>query len=31
VNGFIIIYNHTDAGDVSRFETITNRSASKLY
>jgi len=31
VTGFIIIYNHTDAGDVSSFEPITHRSASKLY
>jgi len=31
VNSSIIIYNHTDAGEVSKLETITNRSASKLY
>jgi len=31
VNSSIIAYNHTDAGDVSNSETITNRSASKLY
>jgi len=31
VTGSIIIYNHTNAGDVSGFEPITYRSASKLY